>query len=166
MAEKNPKPDKPARPSASLGLLVVAWSSFVVSLLTLGLLGAGYYFVWLRYIEHKIAAQEELRNQPKSVLVEYRCSASIDAFICSFTNTTQSDSLPLCVRGQLVRAADATRLDSMPACSGTVARGSTVEVRVHWVGGSPGELCNRTSYGNEVLDWSKCDFNVSRIGPG
>lgn len=165
---KRQKPEKAPRPRTSVGVLVVAWLSFVVALCTLGLLGAAAVVGWELYVDHKLERHQEqaerAREEPLFVRVEKRCSATANGLTCSFSNATNKNALPVCVYGVIRNLANDVTLRSMAACSGVLDRFSTRSVGVEWIGGSPNDICYRESYGNRLLDWSKCEVTVD--GPG
>ena len=51
----------------------------------------------------------------------------------------------------------------MVTCSGRLGKFETKTLTVRWGGNGPMDVCStaRPAYGDKVLDWSKCDFEIN-----
>lgn len=93
--------------------------------------------------------------------VAHYCNAWMTEFKCTFTNRTD-DRIATCAVGRLTRKDNPARaLESAVLCSGSLGPNETRTVSAPWLAGSAEDLCfSKSSWGNVVLDWKICAFDV------
>lgn len=141
----------------------------VVALGVLGALGVGYARLDGRLRAEALTVTDirhelEVANHPPDWVpasaVQKSCFSDRTTVTCTFTNLSPK-SVVTCARGELQnKASPGVHLESVVICTGKLDPTSTRTVTAPWVGGFADDVCHKSFLGSEVLDWSKCDFNI------
>jgi hypothetical protein len=122
----------------------------------------------------QIAAIDALRHQfeqsRSSVWVDagstaHNCYADNASISCTVTNIRE-EAITTCLMGKLSqRKASGVSLSSLVMCTGQLGPRETRNVSSPWTGGFARDICNSLDHwGNSILDWQACNFNIEAVG--
>lgn len=113
-------------------------------------------------VSDRIGALQISERLPLSHIA-HSCNASNTSVECVFTNSSMR-AVSTCFVGKLGKRKGEGTLRSLPACTGRLEPNSTKMVSSFWIGGFAKDLCSSTTrWGNDVLDWTTCAFDVESV---
>jgi hypothetical protein len=95
----------------------------------------------------------------------HNCYADNSNVSCTITNPG-TEAITTCIVGKLKqKKASGVSLSSLVMCTGRLGPRETRNVSSPWTGGFARDICNSADrWGNEVLDWAACSFDVEGVG--